>query len=165
MKINGLSKVLTTAALGVSLAAAASTAPSAAPLPVVAAKVVAEAPTTNVDQVHWRGRGYYGYRRGYGAGPFFAGAAIGGLLGAATFGGGYGYGYGYPYYGGYSYYPAYSYGYGYPHYGYARPIYRKRYHHVRRVYRPRYGYYHRPGFYRAAYWGPRHHYHRPWRHW
>ena len=164
MKINGLSKVLTTAALGVSLAAAASTAPSAAPLPVLAANVVAEAPSTAVDQVHWRGRGY-GYRRGFHAGPFLAGAAFGGLLGAASFGG-FGYGYGYPYYGGYSYYPAYSYGYGYPyHYGYARPIYRKRYYHARRYYRPRVVYHHRPGFYRAAYWGPRHHYRRHWRQW
>ena len=62
------------------------------------------------------------YRRGFGAGPFVAGAILGGAaLGLATGGFGYGGGYGYAP----AYYPAYGYGYARPYYrSYYRPHYR-----------------------------------------
>ena len=83
---------------------------SAAPVTAGAAglKAVATTPVENVQ-----------YRRGFGPGPFVAGAILGGAVaGIATGGFGYGYGPGYyPVYGGY--YPAYA----YPR-AYYRPYYR-----------------------------------------
>lgn len=118
-------KFVTACALGAAVLTGTVTSGQAAPVPVTGVATVAgQSATANVRYYGggYRGgfgyRGGYGYgRRGFGAGPFVAGAALG-VLGAAAFGGyGYGYGYGYPYYGG-----SYAYGYGYPvAYGYGYP--------------------------------------------
>ncbi len=122
-------------ALGTSIGAVQTA--QAAPLPALSGNQVGGAGTT-VDNVRWRGGGYYGggygYRGGYGGygyrgygyrrnvgGALAAGAALG-LIGGAIAASaapryGYygGYGYGYPAYG---YAPVgYGYGYGYPAYG------------------------------------------------
>ena len=127
-------------AAGAALALTAGTVGAqAAPLPAMTSAAVGGT-TATVDQVRWRGGGYYGgyrggyrggyargygYRRGIGAGGALAAGAALGIIGgaiAANSAPAYGYGYGYPAYGyggygGYAPVSGYGYGYGYPAYG------------------------------------------------
>ena len=137
-----MSRIMSLALAGttaIGMMAGSFTPSQAAPMPAVNAGQIA-GQAGHVEEVRYRGGGYYGggYGRGYGrrgigaGGALAAGAAlgiIGGALAASAAprygyydrgyygGGGYGYGYARPVYG----YPAYGYArpvYGYPAYGY-----------------------------------------------
>ncbi|GEP02461.1 hypothetical protein [Methylobacterium oxalidis] len=131
-----MSRIMTLALAGtaaIGMTAGSFTAAEAAPLPALSSSQVG-GPAGNVDQVRWRGGGYYGgyrgigyrgygyrgygYRRGVG-GALAAGAALGIIGGAIAASSAPRYGYYDGYYGaGYGGYPAYGYGYSYPSYGY-----------------------------------------------